>query len=261
LRNRVERSALSMRLASDITRDSNEPSSRFDVTSETMSRNFISCSRLFFMLSTNCVLCNATAAWVVMASSNARSSSLKASPFFLFRHCTTPMISSFTVFTGAAQMVSVLNPVCSSTEQEARAEGIDEIKQLKDTAAALREEMEQLNFARQKEVQEERAAGNDEITQLKNTIQALRDEMETLKLEKEKELNEAVSAGRDEIQQLKATVAHLRQEMEDLNFRHQETVQELNRTRRDEVGELQQAIVTLRRTLEVKSQRGSEARQ
>ncbi|HBT42840.1 MAG TPA: hypothetical protein DEB21_12705, partial [Rhodospirillaceae bacterium] len=36
-------------------------------------------------------------------------------------------------------------------EQEARAEGIDEIKQLKDTAAALREEMEQLNFARQKD--------------------------------------------------------------------------------------------------------------
>ena len=45
-----------------------------DVRSETMSRNSTSCLRSVFMRSTNWALCSATVAWVVMASSNARSS-------------------------------------------------------------------------------------------------------------------------------------------------------------------------------------------
>ena len=74
LRNSVERSALSIRVASLITLANNVPSSSSDVTSDTTSRNSISLARFFCIRSTNWVLCIATAAWVAMASIRFRSS-------------------------------------------------------------------------------------------------------------------------------------------------------------------------------------------
>ena len=97
-----------------ITLLNSAPSSSSEVTSVTMSRNSISCSRDFFIFSTNCVLCRATDACVVMASSRFRSSSENI-PFFLFSTWMTPMMSPLTVRTGAQRIFRVRNPVCSST--------------------------------------------------------------------------------------------------------------------------------------------------
>jgi hypothetical protein len=78
LRNRVERSALSRRVASPITFCSSEPSLMSAVTSDTTSMNSISWRRIFFMLSRKRALCSASVPWVVSASSNCRSARVKA---------------------------------------------------------------------------------------------------------------------------------------------------------------------------------------
>ena len=111
--NSVERSALSMRVASDITFCNSEPSSSSEVTSETMSRKAISWARFFSMRSTNWLLCKATDACVVMASRRPWSSKVKR-PFFLLSIWATPMTSLRTVLTGTQRMLLVVKPVCSS---------------------------------------------------------------------------------------------------------------------------------------------------
>ena len=113
LRKSVERSAFSIRVASAITLLRSAPSSSSEVTSATMSRNSISCWRVFCMRSTNWVLWSATAACVVMAARSSRSSAVKV-PSSLLRHWMTPIISPFSFLTGAHRMLLVRKPVCSS---------------------------------------------------------------------------------------------------------------------------------------------------
>ena len=62
--------------------------------------------------------------------------------------------------------------------QSTKVESHDEIKQLRDTATALRDQMEKMSFDKQQAVQAAVAASSDEIAQLRQTIGALRDEME-----------------------------------------------------------------------------------
>ena len=106
LMNSVERSALSIRVASLITFCKSAPRSISEVTSETTSRNAISFSRVFCMRSTNWVLCSATAACVVISCRSARSPRVKR-PFFLFRHWAAPMISPLAVRIGTQRMLLV----------------------------------------------------------------------------------------------------------------------------------------------------------
>jgi hypothetical protein len=116
LRNSVERSALSRRVASPITFCSSEPSLMSAVTSETTSMNSISWRRMACMRSMNCALCRASVPWLVMASSRFRSCLVNL-PVRLFSVCATPMISPLTVRIGTHRMLRVVKPVCSSIER------------------------------------------------------------------------------------------------------------------------------------------------
>ena len=58
------------------------------------------------------------------------------------------------------------------------------------------------------------ADNSDEIQQLKNTAAALRDELDGIKVRYEDQIQELERTSRDEIKQLQETAAALRQEME-----------------------------------------------
>jgi HAMP domain-containing protein len=88
----------------------------------------------------------------------------------------------------------------------------------------------------------------------------LREELEALQFEKEKMIQEAVSMGLDEIGQLKGTISALREELEIQTIEHQQKVQDINRVSRNEIGQLQQTIVSLRRELEGRSTTVTEDR-
>ena len=120
LRKSVERSALSMRVASLMTRRSRTESSSELVMSDTRSRNSISCCRVRFMRSMYCVFCSAAAACRAMASSSSRSLSVKRPPRLL-RVWTTPITSALAVRIGTQRMERVLKPVFSSTSRLKRA--------------------------------------------------------------------------------------------------------------------------------------------
>jgi hypothetical protein len=80
-----------------------------------------------------------------------------------------------------------------------------EVRHLKKTIGALRDEMEDLDFKNQENVQEAVAGAADEAIQLKDTAGALRDELENLSFDKDKAVQEAIAHGNDDIQQLKKT--------------------------------------------------------
>ena len=112
-RKSVERSALSMRVASAITLRSMTRMSISEVTWPTTSRNSSSCARRRCMRSTICTLCSAMALWPVISCSRSRSA-LVNRPRRLFSTCDTPMISPRPVATGTHIRLRVLKPVCSS---------------------------------------------------------------------------------------------------------------------------------------------------
>ena len=109
----MERSALSMRVASPITLRSSTRMSISEVTSDTTSRNSISCWRSWRMRSMDCTLCSASALWLVIAVSSSRSALVKR-PLSRLMTCDTPMISPRPVRTGTHRMLRVMKPVCSS---------------------------------------------------------------------------------------------------------------------------------------------------
>jgi len=93
-RKRVERSAWSILVASDMTLLRMAPKSISEVISETTLKNSISCARNFFIRSMNWVLWRAMAAWVVKASKRARSPLLNC-PFSLVKNLATPIYLAF----------------------------------------------------------------------------------------------------------------------------------------------------------------------
>jgi hypothetical protein len=113
LRNSVDRSAFSSRVASPMTRCSSEPSLMSAVTSETISTNSISCLRSAFIRSMKTAPCTAAVPCVVIAARISRSCCVK-SPLRLFSAWATPMMSPFTVRIGTHTMLRVTKPVCSS---------------------------------------------------------------------------------------------------------------------------------------------------
>ena len=113
-KNRVERSALSILVASPMTLRNSVPSSISEVTSATTFKNSSSLAREACIFSTNWAPERAMAACMAMASRSFRSSRLK-SPSFLFSTWATPMTSPLTVRMGAQTMLRVTNPVSRST--------------------------------------------------------------------------------------------------------------------------------------------------
>ncbi|MDA1022677.1 MAG: hypothetical protein O2817_04940 [Proteobacteria bacterium] len=87
-------------------------------------------------------------------------------------------------------------------EQDDQLQADREIRHLKNTISALREEMEGMQYEAQDNIQRAVRDANDEAAQLKATATALRDELDNLSFEKDRAVQEAVAGGRDEIQQL-----------------------------------------------------------
>src|SRR6185503_3975047 len=91
---------------------------------------------------------------------------------------------------------------------------LTEIRDLKNTVAALRNALEQARIDRDKAVQDAIVTANHEIVQLRSAASALRDALELERQDKERSVQDASRTTRDEIQQLKATVATLRDQLE-----------------------------------------------
>ena len=148
---------------------------------------------------------------------------------------------------------------------ESRAAGDDlhlaqtEIRHLRNTIGALREELEGLQFEKQQSVQRAVADAADEATQLKETAAALRDEMEGLQFEKNRAVQEAVANSTDEITQLKKTAQALRDEMEALRFEKNKAVQEAVANSADEIAFCGRAMIKSWQSTGTSS-KGSEAR-
>lgn len=89
-----------------------------------------------------------------------------------------------------------------------------EIRDLKDTIAAMRQEMEEMSAAANARVQQTAAEYHGEIVQLKTTIQAMRDQLEQMRFEKQRDVQQAVADASAEIEQLRATIRAVREELE-----------------------------------------------
>ena len=89
-----------------------------------------------------------------------------------------------------------------------------EVRDLRNTIAALRETVEKMRIEREKVVQETLMTSHQEIAQLKATAAALRTALEGERNDKEQRIHEAVKAANDEIKQLKAVIAAIRDSLE-----------------------------------------------
>ena len=78
-----------------------------------------------------------------------------------------------------------------------------EIRQLRDTISAVRQEMEEMGANAKAKMQYVAAECRDEAVQLKATVQAMRDEIEKMRFEKQRAVQEAVTAANTEIDQLR----------------------------------------------------------
>jgi chromosome segregation ATPase len=92
-----------------------------------------------------------------------------------------------------------------------------------------------------------------EIRHLKNTIQALRDELEAMCASKEEALQAASAAGADEMRQLQSTIAALRTELEQKEVLRAGDLERHRQAANDELRLLHETIATLRAVLEEKA--------
>jgi predicted nucleic acid-binding Zn-ribbon protein len=119
--------------------------------------------------------------------------------------------------------------------------------QLEQTIAELRARRQEAN---QPESPPPDLPHDDELTHLRATIGALREQVEKLQFEKQRAVEEAVAHSADEIDQLKKMVLALRDQLENERARHEEELQTIRLRARDESGHLQGMVVALRERLE-----------
>lgn len=92
-----------------------------------------------------------------------------------------------------------------------------EIKLLKETILALREEMEKVRFAENERIQQAVAVANEEIRQLRAGIVELRDRLELQEAEHDTRLRSLELQHDREKSDLHKTIATLREKLEELN--------------------------------------------
>jgi chromosome segregation ATPase len=92
-----------------------------------------------------------------------------------------------------------------------------EIKLLKETILALREELEKVRFEEHDHIQQAVAAASDEIRQLRAGFVELRERLEFKEAEQAEELRRKDLQHERERAELHRTVAALRQKLEDVN--------------------------------------------
>ena len=91
-----------------------------------------------------------------------------------------------------------------------------ELRHLRQTIHALRQELEERQAERSESIQRAIATSQGEIVQLKKTAAALRDALEAKQVEKDEAVQQAIADSTGEIGQLRATVRALRDELESL---------------------------------------------
>lgn len=138
----------------------------------------------------------------------------------------------------------------SPDRREESLEAQRQIRQLRDTVAALRAQMEATEAGRAAAVQQAVAAGADEIRLLRTTISTLRDELQALQATRETDVQAAVAAGHDEARQLHLTIQTLRDQLERELFAHKDALAQQHRAHQDELRQLHEAIAALRTKLE-----------
>jgi len=92
-----------------------------------------------------------------------------------------------------------------------------------------------------------------ELRHLKNTIQALREELEAMRAAKDDAVQAVMAAGANEARQLQATIAALRAEMEQTAFQHADDLERQKNSANDELRLLRDTITALREELEGRS--------
>jgi predicted nucleic acid-binding Zn-ribbon protein len=94
-----------------------------------------------------------------------------------------------------------------------------EIRQLKDTISAMRQEMEAMTADSKAKVQQVAAEYRDETVQLKAAVQATRDQLEQMRQAHQRAVQQAVADANIEIGQLKGTIVALREKLDRLHGR------------------------------------------
>jgi peptidoglycan hydrolase CwlO-like protein len=94
-----------------------------------------------------------------------------------------------------------------------------EIRSLKDTISAMRQQIEEMSAAANARVQQAVAEYHGESVQLQAAVQAMRDQLEQMRFEKQRDVQQAVADASAEIEQLKGTIRALREELEKRNGR------------------------------------------
>ena len=97
-----------------------------------------------------------------------------------------------------------------------------------------------------------------EIRHLKNTIQALRDELEMMRVAKDETVQAAIVAGADVAHQLQATIAALRIELEEKVFQHADDLERQKHLSNEELRLLRETIAALREELEGRNPTNAE---
>src|SRR5262245_31595538 len=92
-----------------------------------------------------------------------------------------------------------------------------EIKSLKDTILALREELEKVHYEEREHIQQAVSDANAEIQQLRASIVELRDQLELREAEHEEKLQTHRLQHQHELAELHQTIAALREKLKGLN--------------------------------------------
>ena len=98
-----------------------------------------------------------------------------------------------------------------------------EIKLLKDTILALREELEKVQHEEREHIQQAVADANAEIRQLRASVVELRDQLEIREAEYDDKVQKLRLHHQHELAELRQTIAALREKLEELNESNQRT--------------------------------------
>ena len=92
-----------------------------------------------------------------------------------------------------------------------------EIKLLKETVLALRDELEKVSFQEREHIEQAVAAANAEIRQLRSSVSELREQLELKQAEHEDKVRSLELQHHRDKADLQKTAAALRQKLEELN--------------------------------------------
>ena len=137
-----------------------------------------------------------------------------------------------------------------SADTETAAPGLAEMRDLKMTVFALREELEAARRDTADAVRQGVSGANAEIAQLKATIGALRDELQEWPIRRDEAARLAQAANLDEIKQLKSGIAALRDTLEAAKSEQEAAVRQAVISAQDEIAQLQATVRALREQLQ-----------